>query len=468
MDSKDLLILTALIYLLIMLAIGFWANRKVKNYSDFMVAGRQLPYWLCTFTLFATWFGGGTCIGAAGAAYEGGMLGVIADPFGAALCLALAGLFYVRKLRRLAFHTVADFFKARFGKEAELLCSIFSIPAYVGWVGSQFVAIGFIFHTFTGVDVETAIFIGALCILVYTTIGGLWAVAVTDFIQALVIIVGLLVLFALVLTDLGGVEQALSLVPTDRWRLIPDSSFKDWLWYLQAWFVVGLGNLPGQDLVQRAMGARSENVAQTSAISAGALYLLIGLVPVFLGMLGSFILPELENAELIVPLLCQKYLPPVGMAILLCALFSALMSSADSALLAAASLVGKNISAFFSQNQPQETVLKITRWAIPVLGLLALVIALYFKNVYNLMVNSWSTILVTLFVPFTAGLFWRKANRPAAVMSMLAGLVFWLVLLLVQSRYPADLLATAMAAGVMVIGSLWTGKHHPPTWIPEK
>ncbi|MDP6701678.1 MAG: hypothetical protein QGH25_18650, partial [Candidatus Latescibacteria bacterium] len=98
------------VYLLIMIGVGLYASRRVSGSVDFIVAGKRLSLLLCTSTLAATWFGGGICIGAASAAYQGGFLGVIADPFGAALCLFLAGLFYVRVMRRMGLMTVASFF----------------------------------------------------------------------------------------------------------------------------------------------------------------------------------------------------------------------------------------------------------------------------------------------------------------------------------------------------------------------
>ncbi|MFQ5793392.1 MAG: hypothetical protein ACE5JI_23215, partial [Acidobacteriota bacterium] len=172
-------------YLVVLLLVGFVAGRRVKDSTDFIVAGRRLPAWLCTFTLFATWFGAGTCMGAAGAAYSDGLLGVIADPFGAALCLLITGLFYVRVIRRMNLLTLSDFFTRRYGVRVGLLASLAVLPCYVGSVGAQFVAFGFILHILTGVPTTVAIGIGAAIVLAYTVAGGMWAVAVTAFFQAL-------------------------------------------------------------------------------------------------------------------------------------------------------------------------------------------------------------------------------------------------------------------------------------------
>ncbi len=129
-----------------MLYVSIVASRRVRNSADFIVAGRQLPLGLCVFTVFATWFGSGTLIGAAGAAYTGGLRGVLANPFGSALCLLLAGIFYARVLRRLRLLTLPDLFRLRFGRTAEIVSALSIIPAYIGWVGSIFVAFGMVLN----------------------------------------------------------------------------------------------------------------------------------------------------------------------------------------------------------------------------------------------------------------------------------------------------------------------------------
>lgn len=450
------------VYILALLGVGIYASRNVSDSTDFVVAGRRLPLSLCTFTLFATWFGAGTCIGAAGAAYSGGLLGVIADPFGAGLCLLLAGMFYVRFLRRLRLLTVGDFFRRRFGRSAELLASLCVLPAYVGWVAAQFVGFGIILHTLTGIDVTLATVIGAVVVLVYTTAGGMWAVTLTDFVQGIVLILGLLVLVPYVIGDLGGVSALFEKSPPGTFDLLPEGGAREWLWYLQAWLVIGVGNMPGQDLFQRALAAKDERVAQWSAYIAGLMYFTLGMLPVFLGIAGALLLPELADPEHVLPALGIKYLHPGMMAVFVGALFSALMSSADSGLLAPASIFGENIVKNLRPGVSQKALLDWIRWSVVGAGVAALAVALYFQKVYDVMVNSWSVLMVSLLVPLTLGMYWRRANTPAALASIVAGLASWLGLFLAQEAYPADLLATMVALVVFVVVALVTGEGHAP------
>ena len=168
------------------------ASRRVRNSADFIVAGRQLPLGLCVFTVCATWFGSGTLIGAAGAAYTSGLRGVLANPFGSALCLLLAGILYARVLRRLRLLTLPDLFRLRFGRTAEIVSALSIIPAYIGWVGSTLVAFGMVLNVVVGFGFQTAIVAGAVLTIGYTFSGGMWAVSLTDFFQAILIIAGCL------------------------------------------------------------------------------------------------------------------------------------------------------------------------------------------------------------------------------------------------------------------------------------
>ena len=427
-----------------------------------LVAGRNVSLWLLVFTLFATFYGGGTIMGVAGAAYGEGLLGVIADPFGAAACLFLGALLYFRVMRRMRLLTVSDFFRVRYGKHAETLSALCMIPPYLGWVSAQFVAIGFILHTLTGIDTTAGMVLGAAIVIVYTVVGGLWAVALTDFIQAAVLIVGLVVLCVISVSDAGGFSAIAARLPDGHMEFFPAGGLNDWAWYLQAWVVIGLGGIPAQDMIQRAVSARSEDTAVAGAYVSGLMYLGFGLIPVALGFAALVTFPDMLNPELAVPKLAMNHLPPLAMALVLGALVSGIMSSADSALLAPASVVGENLARLVRRDLAPLQVLAISRWAVVVLGLASLAAALYFQRIYEIMVGSWSVLLVSLFVPLTAGIWWRRANNSAAIASIVAGLAGWLGLSLLQDAWPADVLAALLAAGVFVAVALATGRKDPP------
>ena len=314
--SQTPVIIGLCVYVFLTLLVGVYAGRRVKDSADFVVAGRRLGIWLATGTLSATWFGTGTVLGAAGAAYEGGFLAVIADPFGAALCLFLAGLFYVRMMRRMGISTIAEFFERRFGKTAGVIAAACTIPAYIGWVASLMVGFGKIIHAVTGLDAVLGTCLGAAIVLIYTTVGGMWAVTLTDFIQVTVLTLGLIFMTPILLSDMGGWAAIRAQLPDDQFYLYPrDADMTTWFNYARAWLVIGLGNLAGQDLLQRSLSSRNESVAQHSAYISGIIYLTVGLLPVFLGIAATLTFPNLEDPEQVMMKLAETYLPPLGMAV---------------------------------------------------------------------------------------------------------------------------------------------------------
>lgn len=456
------------LYLAVMLGIGLYASRRVNNSADFIVAGRNLSLPLCTGTLAATWFGGGICIGAASAAYKGGFMAVVADPFGAALCLFLAGLFYVRLLRRMGLMTVASFFTQRFGKQAGLLASLCTIPAYIGWVASLMVAFGRILQSLTGLEPTTGIALAALIVLIYTFAGGMWAVTLTDFVQVIVLVLGLLLLTPILLDEMGGWSHIAAQIPQERFDLYPhEAGAADWLAYARNWLVIGLGNLAGQDLIQRSLSSRDEKVAYRSAYLAGLLYMTVGLLPVFLGLAGSVILPNLQNPDMVMMELAIKFLPDVALVLFMGALVSALLSSADSALLAPASVLGWDVLRYFKAEVDEQTSLRVTRLAVVVFGLFALWLALHTDTVYELMVDSWSILLATLFVPLTAGLWWKRGNGPGCLAAILSGFLSWQIFLVIIPDLPADLMAVPVAALAFFVVSLQTNARVPPRALAD-
>lgn len=450
------------VYMLAMLYIGYRSSKNIKDSTDFIVAGRRLPLSLATATLFATWFGGGTSMGAAGESYWKGFLGAIADPFGAGLCLILGGLFFVRTMRRMKLMTIADFFAIKYGKTSELLASIITIPAFVGWVAAELVALGFIVHSVTGLSPTWGIVISALVVLFYTYQGGMWAVTITDFVQMIVLVAGLLIMFPIVLKDVGGVTTLKTQIPDEMFHFFPrNAGFKDWMFYLQAWLIVGFGSIPGQDLMQRALSSKDERTAQRASYISGAAYILLGIIPVTLGIIGRLVVPGLANSEMILVELAKMYLPNIAIALFVGALLSAIMSSCDSAILAPASVITRNIAPHFKKLSSKQE-LNVARYATLSITFASLVTALWFQNIYDLMVSSWAFLLVGCFVPLVFGIWSKKANTPAALSSSIIGFVSWILLSILSPNTPNDLIGLGISFIVFVSVMLLTHKKVAP------
>jgi SSS family transporter len=456
------------IYLAAMLAIGALAARRSKTSTDFILAGRELSLPLAAATLMATWMGAGTIMGAAGAAYSGGVYATIADPFGAGLCLLIAGMFFVRILRRMRLLTIIDLFEIKYGRHATIIAAITQLAAFVGWIGAQLVAFGFILHALTGIPEWLGIVLATTIVLAYTTAGGMWAVALTDAVQMTLMLIGLVLMVPAVVGEFGGWEQLAAAVDSASLRFTPaGNGFNEWTHYLSAWFVIGIGSLTGQDLMQRALSSRNEAVAQNACYIAGFGYLTLGVIPVFLGIAGALLMPGIADPEHIVPELALRLLPPVMQAVFVGALLSAIMSSADSALLAPASVMAENIAPMIKPGINDDQRLAVARWSVPVLGVISLGIALWAGTVYELMLDAFSLELVAMVVPLIAAVWWPKANTTGALASLYCGAACWIAALAWLPDAAADVIGMAGGIVALIVVSLLTQKRDPPRGLVD-
>ena len=468
MATESIILIGVGIYVVIMIAVGFYASGKTHSVTEFIVAGRGLPIWLCSTTIIATWFGGGTMMGTAGAAYGYGMLGVIADPFGAVLVLFLVGFFFARLFRRLRILTVADFMAQRYGQVAAMAITFVTVFTNIIWVGSMLVAFSLIFETLTGTPMIVGILGGAIVIFIYTAVGGLWAVALTDFLQMIIIIVGLLVLLAVVLVDVGGWSAIGPRLPADTFRLLPgEHTSEQWLNYLRAWTIIGLVDISAQTLVQRALAAKSERVAQNSFYVAGVGYFVFGMIPVTLGIIASVTMPGLAASESVIPTLAIEHLHPVAVAIFVGALLAAIMSSADSALLGAASVIANNVLPLIRKNPSTRLGLIVARATIPACGIISIAVALKFQVVFDLMLDANVLGLAAIIVPFICGVWWKKANRTGALCAMAAGLSAWLLTLYFAPTLPADFIGLGASLVTMLVVTPLTQAFDPPRGLVD-
>ncbi len=467
--SKEAVIFTGIaIYMILMLAVGFYASKKAKTSTEFIVAGRKLPIFICTATIIATWFGGGTMMGASGAAYDDGLLGVIADPFGAALALFIIGLFFARLFRRLRLLTFIDLIEQRYGRTAAAITTLTNLVSNIGWVGAMLVAFGLVFESLTGTPLTMGIIAGATVIIVYTMIGGMWAVALTDAYQMAIIMIGLVILLVVVLVDVGGWSVVSAQLPDTTFQFLPlQHDWEHWLNYLRMWVIFGLADLASQNLLGRAMSAKSEQVAQNAFYLGGFGYLLFGMIPVLLGIIASVTMPGLDASESVIPALAQQHLHPVGIAIFVGAILAAIMSSCDSALLACGSVASRNLLPLVVRNPSDSQTLLVARIVIPVAGITAIVVALKARVVFDVMMDANIVSLCSIVVPFVLAVWWKKANRTGALCAMVAGFSAWLMSRALAPELPGDLIGLGVSLLTMLLVSTLTQKFDPPRAIVD-
>lgn len=445
------------IYLLGTVLIGWWASSKVKTTKDFVIAGRRLPTSLAACALFATWFGSETILGAPAEFAENGVLGIIEDPFGAALCLVLVGLIYARPLYRLNILTFNDFFKMRFGRTAEITSAVFMIPSYFGWIAAQLVALAIVLKTIIGVPLIYGIILCTVVVVFYTYFGGMWAVSITDAVQSIMIIIGLLLLAYSLSDQAGGIQVVLDAQPEGFFRFLPEAKPMAVMEYFAAWITIGLGSIPQQDVFQRVMAAKSENTAVKSGIIAGLMYVTIGLIPLFIGLCANYLYPTSNQADtqMIIPIIVLEHGSLFLQIVFFGALLSAILSTTSGAILAPATVIGENILKPMLRNNSDKLMLHTMRLSVVGVAICAAFLATSKSNIYELVGMSSSLSLVALFFPLTAGLFWKSTSRIGAILSMISGLFAWILSEFVfHSQIPSILIGGGVSLFFIVMGSL--------------
>lgn len=371
------------LYFLFQLGLGYLVSRSIKTESDYLIAGRKLGPWLASFSIFATWFGAETCIGAAGSIYQTGLSGGTADPFGYALCILFMGLLLAVPLWKKGLVTLGDLFRIHYGKDIEKLATMIMIPTSILWAAAQIRAFGMVLSGLSGVDIGIMISAAALIVILYTYLGGLLADSYTDLIQGLILIIGLLILATYFISAEGW--EMFGNIPSEKLDAF-NLSQNSLLELIESWSVPIIGSLASAELITRAIAARSAQTARSSSIRAFFIYLIVGLIPVSFGLIGPQVLPNLDSPEQLLPLLAEKYLPAALYAIFSGALISAILSTVDSALLVAGSLMSHNliIPILGKRDMDEATKIRIARLSVISFGIIAYIMALYAEGVYTL------------------------------------------------------------------------------------
>jgi SSS family transporter len=457
-----LLLLFIIAYLALTVLVGFWASRKVTTSGDFMLAGRSLPLMLSSAALFATWFGSETVFGASSEFLKGGLFSVIEDPFGASLCLLLFGTFFVRKLYSMNLLTLGDYFKVRYGKRTELMASVFLAPPYIGYIAAQLVAMGLILNVVVGMPVWQGVVVSSCIVTLYTFVGGMWAISITDFIQSILIVAGMVVLSYILSAKAGGVSAVLNSVPTETFRFLPPMELKAIVGYVAAWCVLGLGSIPSQDVFQRAMSSSTAKTAVWSCHIAALLYLTVAMLPLFISLCIKHLYPGQlgPDTQLTLPTMVILHTSMPIQVLFFGSLLSAIMSTTSSAILAPAAILAENVVKPLARYKyTDKRLLLITRLSILIFSALATVMACMRSNIYELVSESSIFSLVSLFIPLVMGLYWKKSSSTGALLAMVIGIVTWFIFEVYETGWPSLVPATLASLAGMLVGSFnWPDK----------
>jgi Na+/proline symporter len=449
--------------------VGRFASRGVETEAEYLVADRQVPLWLSVLALLATWFGSSSVIESSSKMYRGGIGEVLLDPIACGLTLIFTGYFFAERFWKTQAATVADLFRQQFGPTAERLSCAIQVPSFFLWIGAQFLAMGQLIESALGLPLGVSILLSAAVAWAIVVGGGMWAVTWANAIMILVSLLSMLVLFGATAYGIGegdavaGWSRVIDAAPKDHFR-IDAASLEKCLAILSVLMIGLLGNVPGQDLQQRVASAKSAATARWMCVVGGVLYLLIGLIPLYLALAARWTFGDgLSESQLPLNAIAARYLSEPFQILLIVGMFSLCLAVAASATLSQASIVSRNVikplrglvrdsagSESLGDAGVGDAGVWGARFSVGLVIAGSLAVAFSGESIMELLELSLVLVLVSLFVPMAIALYApSKQARPRVGNSaMIAGFVAWLVGFLFESRIgiPASLIGLSASA----------------------
>lgn len=454
--TVDMLIF--LLYFLVLILIGVASYKRIKGGVDYSLAGRSLGWTVTIGTLVATMIGSSAAMGAAGKAYEYG-LGVMWLPIAIFLGYVFFSLFIAHKLRQTDVWTVPDVLEKRFGVGVRRLSAIVLILAVVSIFGAQLIAMGIVFRLLgepMGISYQLAILIAGGILVLYTTMGGLYAVAFTDLLQFLIMLPVIGFVIPILVFHSGDVSMA-SITSQLEPRMFNIFTGVPLSMIVGLLFTYIPGVIVDQSIWQRAMSAKTTAIARWSPVISGAVYFYFSAVVVLLGMIGVMLYPniiaEYGNADGILPLMIAHYLPKGLTGMGLTALFAVAMSTASTTVLIAAVTFAKDLMPTFTK-EPLSSAeeLRVSRIATVVIGLGGILFALTFSGIFEIMLIAYGIFVSGLFFPIMGALFWEKVTKKAVVASIIASAIVMIAFLFLDTDI--DVVVPASVTSLIVLAAV--------------
>lgn len=418
------ILVVLIIYFILMLGVGIWANKYNQNVDDFLLAGRRLGVVFASFALAATYFGGGFVVGLGQMAYEKGLVAWW-NGIGGGLGLILVALIAC-KMRDMALYTVPDYLGKRYGSRTiPAAASVLSLLALIGILAGQVSAARNVFASM-GMDPVIGGFVAAVIFVVYTSIGGLWAATLTDFIQMIIAGLGCVAAALVVIHNNGGWEATQALInvqnpPATFYSMMGGDGFSFILWLT---LPLILYTFIGQDVYQRIFASKDGCTARNSCLIAGVIIIAVTLFPALMGMSSRGMFPNLPDTGMAVPVLILEALSPVLAGLVLAAVMAAIMSTAASILTAATSHVINDVyREILHRGEEMDTkkLLLLSRMWTVIIGVLAIGLSFLVPQIVKLLMMSYTLYTSGVFIPVVGGFFWKGSTRQGAWAALATG-----------------------------------------------
>jgi Na+/proline symporter len=422
---------------------------------------------IVTATVFATWFGSEAILGIPAIFLKEGLGGIVSDPFGSSLCLILVGLFFAKHLYNRRMLTIGDFFREKYGRTVEVLVTLCIVVSYLGWVAAQIKALGLVFNVVSdgSISQTAGMIIGAGSVLIYTLFGGMWSVAITDFIQMIIVVIGMLYIGGEMTAQTGGIGVVIEHAAaagkfSNFW---PDMNLASILGFTAALCTMMLGSIPQQDVFQRITSSKNVNIAVQAAILGGVLYFIFAFIPLYLAYSATLINPDLvkkyldTDPQMILPKLILNHAPIFAQVMFFGALLSAIKSCASATLLAPSVTFAENIVRGFFKHLTDHDLLKIMRITVLCFSVAVTFFAINSElSIFKMVESAYKVTLVAAFVPLAFGVYWPRANSLGGLLAVICGLTVWIgcEIFAPKSILPPQLAGLFASIAGMLLGSL--------------
>lgn len=446
MGKIDILLMIA--YFLIIVGIGFAGARKAKTSEDFMVAGRSLGLIMYLACLSAVILGGASTIGTARLGYEFGISGIwLVTMIG--IGIVLLGIFLVKKVSKFKIITISELLGLRFNSQTRIITSLITFIYVTMITVTQVIGMGTILNVLLGWDIKLCMLLGGSIVVLYTLLGGMWSVTMTDIFQFLVMTIGVFVIMLpLSLQKIGGWSALQNKLPESHFDIATIGGDKIFAYFL----LYCLGVLIGQDIWQRIFTAKTVKIARKGTIGAGIYCLLYAVAIAIIGMCTAVLYPNLDDPQSAFVTMALAILPAGLLGIVVASVVSALMSTASATLLASSTLIVNDlIKGAASKEMSEKAVIRTSRIVTLIIGIFVIISAVWIQDVIVALDVAYAILSGSVFFPIILGLFWKRVTDKAAFYSIILSACVTIGGLAVQGLTSTEPILYGMACSLISI-----------------
>ena len=450
------------LYLILVLLLGLYVNKYlVKTIDDYWIAGRRLGVIESTGTILATFISGATMVGYIAMYYRAGGFASMYSGLGLTIGFVGVMIFMAHKVRRTGFVTLGDLFQDRYGGSSRVVLSIITLYTQVGYVILQNLGLGTALSIVLGWPINVGITVASVVTVLYVMLGGMFAVVWTDVLQGVLIFFSTMIVLPYLVAKAGGfavMAKTLKEIAPHFYHPTAKGMF-DSSYAIRSVLMFGLGNIAFPAYFVRLYSARDELTARNSYIMAGCMLALFSIATRVIAGALRVIMPNMDPklVEGIWPLAIKTLVNPLAGGILLAAIVAAIMSTVDSVLHVAGTVITRDFYQKLNKDATESHLIRVSQWAILIVGIFGWAVALMKPaSIWDITFYIWAFVANGLAIPLICAFYWKRANLTGALASSIGGVGTTLVWNLLKNPMGIDYFYPGLAVAVvgMVIGSL--------------